>query len=76
MEKSDVFRIAGSVSNESEEELLGHVLKVVGYTSNIHRLVKKSFNYCETHKVATPRAPKARMPRASALCSCPPLGGK
>lgn len=77
MKESDVFRIAGSVSNETEEEILGHVLKVVGYTSNIHKLVKKSFNYCDTHKMATPRGPKARMPRATtAPCSCAPLGRK
>lgn len=75
MEKSDVFRIAGSISDESEEELLGHVLKVVGYTSNIHRLVRQSFNFCDTHKVATPRVPKTRMPR-TAVCSCPPLPRK
>lgn len=77
MEQMDEFRIAGSVSTETEEALLGHVLKVVGYTHKIHGLVQKSFRYCETHEIATPRAPKARVPRAAANpCPCPPALGR
>jgi hypothetical protein len=73
MTNEDQFRIAGSVTTETEEAVLGNVLKVVGYTSNIHKLVKKSFGFCDFHGVATPRPIKAKALRAAAAgpCSCP-----
>lgn len=60
----DEFRIAGSVSGEDEEALLSSVVRIAGYSMNIHSLVARHFDYCAAHAAPLRRRIERRSERA------------
>ena len=61
------FRIAGSVA---DEETVAQVVRIAGYTANVHRLVSDHFASCPVHAKAAPRVRKT--PRQGCVRGCLP----
>ncbi|MBI2076882.1 MAG: hypothetical protein HYT80_00725 [Euryarchaeota archaeon] len=61
------FRIAGSFA---DEETLAQVVRIAGYSANLHRLVSDHFASCPVHAKAPARIRKS--PRQSCVRGCPP----
>lgn len=59
-ESMDEFRIAGSVSGEDEEAVLSSVVRIAGYSMNIHSLVARHFDFCATHAAPLKRRSERR----------------
>lgn len=57
------FRIAGSVSGDEQEEVLSSVVRIAGYSMNIHSLVDRHFDYCAVHSAPLRRRSERRSER-------------
>lgn len=63
------FRIAGSVS---DQEGLAQVVRIAGYTANLHRMVSDHFAECPVHARAGARRARRAAPTQSCARGCLP----